>query len=115
MHDTLQASGGPFQSLEQNMAQFVLVASGISSENFEKAMEVKIRSGGKVSFVPQTVNQNGAHTMGMSSAKPNANGSEVLNIVRFEWGHDGEEFGAELVRALAGHHHQHEQRHEPAA
>jgi hypothetical protein len=37
------------------MAQFVLVASGISAEHFEKAMEVKIRSGGKVSFVPKLV------------------------------------------------------------
>jgi hypothetical protein len=102
------------------MAQFVLVANGISSEDFEKAMAIKIRAGGKVSFVPQVVQgQHGVTTHGMSSAKvapqnPNSQ-EEVLNVVRFEWDQSGEEFGAEIVRALAGHRHQQEHRHEPAA
>jgi hypothetical protein len=100
------------------MSQFVLVANGISSEDFEKAMEVKIRSGGKISFLPQQVQgQHGVTTQSMSSVKASPAALEVLNSVRFEWAHDGEEFGAEIVRVLAGHRHQHEehQRREPAA
>lgn len=97
------------------MAQFVLVASGISSEHFEKAMEIKIRSREKVSFVPQAGQQHGVVTHGMLSVK--TGNVELLNTVRFEWDQSGEEFGAEIVHALAGHQyqHQHEQRHEPAA
>ena len=95
------------------MAQFALIASGVSTEHFEKAMEVKIRSGGKVSFVPQVAQQNGAITHGMSSIK-NGN-ADVLNTIRFEWTQDGEEFGAEIVRALAGQHHRQERSHETAA
>jgi hypothetical protein len=100
------------------MSQFVLVAGGISNENFEKAMEVKIRSSGKITFVPQHGNQHGVTTTGMTSTKVNPQqptGADVINMVRFEWNHDGEEFGAEIVRALAGHYHQREQQHEPAA
>ena len=102
------------------MAQFVLVASGITNENFEKAMEVKIRSAGAITFVPQQSNQHGVNAAGMSSVKVNPQqptSADVLNMVRFEWNHDGEEFGAEIVRVLAGHHHNREEehRHEPAA
>ena len=100
------------------MSQFILVANGISNENFEKAMEEKIRSGGKVTFVPQHGNQHGVTTGGMSSTKQNPqtpNGPDVLNMVRFEWTHDGEEFGAEIARTLAGHDRHQEQQHEPAA
>ena len=100
------------------MSQFVLVASGISNENFEKAMEEKIRSGGKVMFVPQHTTQQGVTSVGMSSVKqtPNSLSSpDVLNMVRFEWNHDGEEFGAEIVWVLAGHRRHLEERREPAA
>lgn len=97
------------------MAQFVLVASGISSENFEKAMEVKIHSDGKISFIPQQMANHGVGTQGMNSSRANQNAPELLNVVRFEWDHSGEEFGAELVRVLAGHRKHEEQRHEPAA
>jgi len=100
------------------MAQFVLVASGISSENFEKAIEAKIRSGGKISFIPQASQQHSVNTQSMSTTKVNPqqpNSPDLLHSVRFEWAQDGEEFGAEIVRVLAGHRHQHEQQHEPAA
>jgi hypothetical protein len=99
------------------MAQFVLVASGISTVDFEKAMEVKIRSDGKISFLPQAVqSQHAVTTQGMSSVKTaQQNSPEILNAVRFEWDQTGEEFGAELVRVLAGHRHHHEQQREPAA
>ena len=81
-------------------------------------MEIKIRSDRKVSFVPQHGSQYGVTTTGMASVAPtpqNPNAPEVINTVRFEWNQDGEEFGAEIVRALAGHHRQHEKQHEPAA
>jgi hypothetical protein len=97
------------------MSQFVLVANGISSEHFEKAMEIKIRSGVRVSFIPQPSQQLGVNTQSMSSVKANPAAPEILNSIRFEWDHAGEEFGAEIVRALAGHHQQHAQQHEPAA
>jgi hypothetical protein len=79
------------------MTQFILVANGITNENFEKAMEVKIRAAAKITFVPQGASQHGATTQSMSSAKPASNApAEVLNSVRFEWTHDGEELGAEF-------------------
>jgi len=95
------------------MAHFVLVANGISSENFEKAMEVKILAAGRISFIPQPAQQHGVNTQSMSSARANPNAPEILNSVRFEWDHEGEELGAELARALAGHR-QHQKVHEPA-
>jgi hypothetical protein len=99
------------------MAQFVFVASSISNEDFEMAMEAKTRSGSAVKFVPQGQTQiSGVASPGMSAAKPqNSTGVEVLHNVRFEWDQNGAEFGAEIVRVLAGHHHKQEQQHEPAA
>ena len=99
------------------MAQFVFVASSISNEDFEMAMEAKTRSGSAVKFVPQGQTQiSGVASPGMSAAKPqNSTGVEVLHNVRFEWDQNGAEFGAEIVRVMAGHHHKQEQQHEPAA
>ncbi len=96
------------------MAQFVLVASGVSTVDFEKAMEVKIKSHEKVRFVPQGVpgNQGNPSSPSMSSAK--AGNAEVLNNIRFEWDHEGHTFGAEIVSVLAGHH-RHESLEMPAA
>ena len=34
------------------MAQFVLVASGVTDADFEKAMEIKIRAQEEVIFIP---------------------------------------------------------------
>ena len=99
------------------MAQFILVANGVTNENFEKAMEVKIRSGAKITFVPQHSQQHGVTSSGMSSTKGGSQQAtaDLLNTIRFEWNRDGEEFGAELVRVLAGHRKEEETRHEPAA
>ena len=99
------------------MAQFILVANGVSNADFEKAFEVKLKAGGKINFLPQPVQQgqgSGVASTGLNSVKP-PNAPEVLNGVRFEWDQTGEEFGAEIVRALAGHRHHQEQRREPAA
>jgi hypothetical protein len=86
------------------MPNFVFVASGISNERFEKSMEVKIKSGDAVKFVPQGNQQHngGIVSPGMSSAKAAATTPEVLNNVRFEWDQAGAEFGAEIVLVLAG-------------
>ena len=99
------------------MPQFVFVASGISNEHFEIAMDVKIKSRDTVKFVPQGNPQHngGVISPGMSSAKIPANAPELLHNVRFEWDQNGAEFGAEIVRVLAGHHRKQEQRNEPAA
>jgi len=85
------------------MAQFVLVANGASNVDFEKAMEVKIKSAGKVKFVPQAVGQGatGGHNV-VTGSMNSAN--EILSSVRFEWDQSGHQFGAEIVNALAGHH-----------
>jgi len=87
------------------MAQFVLVANGITNVQFEKAMEIKIQSGSKVSLVPQPTNNNGVQTQSMNSSKLKPDAEELLSIVRFEWNEHGAEFGAKIVHALA-HHHQ---------
>ena len=88
------------------MAQFVLVSSGISNSQFEKSMEIMNKSAGKVTFVPQPVqNQNGVTTPGMSSHKTNAQApaheEDILNAVRFEWTESGADFGSEIVKVLA--------------
>ena len=98
------------------MAQFVLVASGVTDADFEKAMEIKIRAQQKVLFVPQNSDNQGVQSQGMYSAKPNPGAKqELLNFVRFEWNQAGAEFGAEIVKVLAGHHRQEAEQHEPAA
>jgi len=98
------------------MAQFVLVTSGVTHADFEKAMEIKNRAQEKVTFIPQNSNNHGVQTQGMYSAKANPNAKEeLLNLVRFEWNQAGAEFGAEIVKVLAGHHRQQEEQHEPAA
>ncbi len=89
------------------MAQFVLVCSGINAAQLEKVLEVKIRSGSKINFVPQAVNggatgSNGVTTAGMQSVRTNQNTHEVFNHVRFEWDEQGTEFGVEIIEAL--HH-----------
>ena len=96
------------------MAQFVLVTSGVTHADFEKAMEIKIRAQDKVIFIPQNSNNHGVENQGMYSAKgsPSAK-EELLNLVRFEWDQAGAEFGAEIVKVLAGHHRQQEEEHEP--
>jgi hypothetical protein len=88
------------------MAQFVLVSSGISNSQFEKSMEIMNRSDGKITFVPQAIqNQNGVTTPGMSSHKTTAEApakeEEILNAVRFEWTESGADFGSEIVKVLA--------------
>ena len=98
------------------MAQFVLVASGVTDADFEKAMEIKIRAGQKVLFVPQNSDNQGVQSQGMYSARPNPGAKqELLNFVRFEWNQDGAEFGSEIVKLLAGYHCQDAEQHEPAA
>ncbi len=88
------------------MAQFVIVASGVSNVQFEKAMEIKIKAGNKVNFVPQGAQQGqtlggGVGSSPMASTKPTQTAQDQLNNVRFEWQESGAEFGAEIVRALA--------------
>jgi hypothetical protein len=103
---------------EKKMAQFVFVANGISNEHFETAMEVKIKSGSAVRFVPQGSQGHGAgvNSPGMSSVKSqNGSGPDQLQNVRFEWDLNGAGFGAEIVRVLAGHRHNQEVPREPAA
>ena len=99
------------------MAQFVFVASGISNEHFEKAMEVKIKSVNAIRFVPQGHQAGGISSPGMSSVRPQNGpaGPDLLQNVRFEWDQDGAEFGAEIVRVLAGRDRKQEQQHEPAS
>jgi hypothetical protein len=91
------------------MAQFVLVANGITNVQFEKAMEIKIRSGNKVAFVPQGAQQGQGQSHGVGSGAMTStkqqNAEDLLTGVRFEWPELGAEFGADIVRALAGHHH----------
>ena len=96
------------------MAQFVLVTSGVTHADFEKAMEIKIRAQEKVIFIPQNSNNHGVQNQGMYSARANPSAKEeLLNLVRFEWNQAGAEFGAEIVKVLAGHHRQQEEEHEP--
>ena len=88
------------------MAQFVLVSSGISNSQFEKSMEILNKSAGKVTFVPQAIqNQNGVTTPGMSSHKITAPAPDqevdILNAVRFEWTESGADFGSEIVKVQA--------------
>ena len=98
------------------MAQFVLVASGVTDADFEKAMEIKILAREKVIFVPQNSNSHGVQNQGMYSAKASASAKEeLLNLVRFEWNQAGAEFGAEIVKVLAGHRRQQEEECVPAA
>jgi hypothetical protein len=97
------------------MAQFVFVAGGISSALFEKALEIKIESGVKVTFVPQAVNNHGVSSQSMSSAKQNPQAQEILHNVRFEWDESGAPLGAEIVRVLGGHHRHAEKQLETAA
>lgn len=85
------------------MAQFVLVSSGITTAQLEKALEIKIRSGNLVSFVPQGASRavdTSVVTGPMQSYSSN-NNQEMLNSVRFEWDLRGVEFGAEIIKALA--------------
>ena len=98
------------------MAQFVLITSGVTDADFEKAMEIKIRAQQKVVFVPQNSDNQGVQSQGMYSAKPNPGAiQELLNLVRFEWNQDGAEFGAEIVKLLAGRRRQEEAEYVPAA
>ena len=98
------------------MAQFALVTSGVTHADFEKAMEIKIRAQDKVLFIPQNANNHGVHSEGMYSAKPNSSAKEeLLNFVRFEWDQAGAEFGAEIVKVLAGRERHQAEQHEPAA
>ena len=98
------------------MAQFVLVTSGVTDADFEKAMEIKVHAQEKVLFVPQNCDNHGVQSQGMYSAKPHPSGKgELLNFVRFEWNQARAEFGAEIVKALAGQHRQEAEQHEPAA
>ncbi len=87
------------------MPQFVFISSGVTNVQFEKAMEIKIKSDGKVSFVPQQSNSHGVGTGSMSSSKASQQAKEeTLDSVRFEWTEAGAEFGAEIVKALAHQH-----------
>ena len=90
------------------MAAFVLVVNDVLTTHFEKALEVQIRSAGKVKFIPQGYPQPGAQgAHGVANAPMQAspqNGS--LSHVRFEWDESGFAFGSEIVKALAGHHRQ---------
>ena len=98
------------------MAQFVLITSGVTDADFEKAMEIKIRAQDKVIFIPQNSNNHGVENQGMYSARANPSAKEeLLNFVRFEWNQAGAEFGAEIVRVLAGHQRQEAEQHERAA
>jgi hypothetical protein len=98
------------------MAQFVLVTSGVTHADFEKAMEIKIRAQEKVLFIPQNANNHGVQSGSMYSVKPNPSArEELLNLVRFEWNQTGAEFGAEIIKVLAGHHRHEAEQHEPAA
>lgn len=84
------------------MAQFTLVASEVSGPNFQKAMDVVNKSGGRLVFVPQQTSQHGIQTQSMSSGKANPNAQETYQNIRFEWQHDAADLGAELTKALAG-------------
>ena len=92
------------------MSVFVLVVNDVSTTNFEKAIEVQIRSAGKIKFIPQGYGQPGSQgangvANGPMQAHPQ---SGLLSNVRFEWDQSGFEFGSDIVKALAGHHRQHE-------
>jgi|SRR5579863_355921 len=92
------------------MAAFVLVVNDVPTTHLEKALEVQIRSAGKVKFIPQGYPQPGAQgAHGVANAPMQASPqSGLLSNVRFEWDQSAFEFGSEIVKALAGHHRQHE-------
>ena len=84
------------------MAQFILVATGVSGSQFQKAMEVVNKSKGKLSLVPQQTANHGITSPGMSSTRPNNPGTEeTYQNIRFEWQHDAADLGAEVIQALA--------------
>ena len=84
------------------MAAFVYFVNDVLTTRLEKVLEVKIRSAGKVKFIPQGYPQPGeGGTHGVANAPMQAspqNGS--LSHVRFEWDESGFAFGSEIVKAL---------------
>lgn len=88
------------------MPQFVLVANVASGLQLEKAMEIKNKSNGKITLIPQSTTNHSVTTQGMSSMTPPQEKREVFNSVRFEWDGTGIEHGVKLLEALA---HQPEQ------
>ena len=82
------------------MAQFVLVANGVSGAQLQRAMEVVNKSGNKLNFVPQQTTQHGI-TSGSMSSHREANKPEEYSHARFEWQHDAADLGAEIIKALA--------------
>ncbi len=90
------------------MSHFILVSNGVTSAQFEKALEVQIKSKGAVTFTPQPMAQNspinnGVSSNGMVSQKINTGKGveDIQNGVRFEWDEGGAHFGSEIVRLLA--------------
>jgi hypothetical protein len=88
------------------MPRFVLVVNEVPNVQFEKAFEVKNKAGDKVMFLPQGGKDQGVQSPGMVSTKlqqlQGKPAVDVMNHVRFEWGEDGAESGAEIVKILAG-------------
>jgi hypothetical protein len=95
------------------MAQFVLVANGVSNVDFERALAIANNPASKVTFTPQPVQAPPA-TPGVSSpgltsvpTQPQPGAAHVLNGVRFEWDSTSYVLGAQIVNALAGHDEAH--------
>jgi hypothetical protein len=80
------------------LAQFILVSNGINGIQFQKAMEVVNKSGGKISLIPQNSQSGSVNSPGMSSNK--AGNTEIYNQVRFEWDHTSTDLAIELLTAL---------------
>jgi hypothetical protein len=83
------------------MSQFVLVASGVTPEQFQKAIELRVAAKDSIRHVPQGSNSNGVTTQAMTSAKPEDK-PETYRNVRFEWDDDGAIIATEIMKALAG-------------
>ena len=83
------------------MAQFVLVMSGVTNEQFDRAFDIKNKAGDKVRFVPQQSHDHNVTTSGMSSGKQAQNAKETIQLLRFEWDNSGAEFEAEIIKAVA--------------
>jgi hypothetical protein len=83
------------------MAQFVMVLSGATSEEFEKIISIQVRSGDKLKFVPQAVayQPNIPESVGSgalhSQAIPGQSKQQYHNI-RLEWDDSATKFAREV-------------------
>ena len=86
------------------MAQFTLVINEVSGEELEKIIGIQVKSGNKLTFVPQGLQgqQTGAVVLSPTMAKGTVNvgnppkSTIVYNNVRIEWNMDAAQFATEL-------------------